>query len=405
MLLVASCSSTDLRPRGALGASAAGPSSTGRGMSGMPMDGPVTTSTRAPAAAAAPGAIDVYAHTRAGMLSPVVAHDPPLVYVPNLGDGTVTVIDQKTDKVIKTIRVGAEPQHVVPSWDLKTLWVNNNASGTLTPINPATGARGGADVPVADPYNLYYTPDGTKALVMAEAQQAIDVRDPHSFAEIKRINVGPACKGVNHADFSADGSFALVTCEFSGQLIKVDLKTLTVVGHLVFEGGPSAPQDIKMDPYGQVWYVADMDRDGVWEVDANALKIIGFLRTGPETHGLYPSRDGTELYVANRGGQLVKGSALGQHIGNQGSVSVISFRTRRVVATWPIPGGGTPDMGNVNADGTRLWLSGRRSNEVYVFDTTSGALVARIPVGTEPHGLCVWPLPGRYSLGHTGILR
>ena len=62
-------------------------------------------------------------------------------------------------------------------------------------------------------------------------------------------------------------------------------------------------------------------------------------------------------------------------------------------------------MGGVSADGARLWLSGRRSREIYAFDTTTGAVVQRIRVGPGPHGLCVWPQPGTFSLGHTGITR
>jgi len=86
-------------------------------------------------------------------------------------------------------------------------------------------------------------------------------------------------------------------------------------------------------------------------------------------------------------------------------VSVISFRTRRVVSTWHLPGGGSPDMGGVSADGRTLWVSGRYNAEVYEISTRNGRLLARIPVGVGPHGVCVWPQPGRHSLGHTGILR
>ena len=85
-------------------------------------------------------------------------------------------------------------------------------------------------------------------------------------------------------------------------------------------------------------------------------------------------------------------------------MSVIDFATRKIDVTWPIPGGGSPDMGNVSADGKTLWLSGRYDNVVYAIDTDSGD-VKKIPVGKEPHGLTVWPQPGRYSLGHTGNMR
>jgi len=100
--------------------------------------------------------------------------------------------------------------------------------------------------------------------------------------------------------------------------------------------------------------------------------------------------------------QTWRGQWLAAH--GKGSVSVVDFATGRIEANWPIPDGGSPDMGNVSADGRELWLSGRYDNVVYVFDTQSGA-VQKIPVGKEPHGLTVWPQPGRYSLGHTGNLR
>ena len=142
-----------------------------------------------------------------------------------------------------------------------------------------------------------------------------------------------------------------------------------------------------------------MMADGVHVIDGESFKQVGFITTGVGAHGLYPSRDGKFLYVANRGSNKVDGGP-----GGKGSVSVIDFATRKVVQTWPIPGGGSPDMGNVSADGRYLWLSGRFDKMVYRFDTTSGS-VDKIKVGREPHGLAVWPQPGRYSLGHTGNLR
>jgi len=133
-----------------------------------------------------------------------------------------------------------------------------------------------------------------------------------------------------------------------------------------------------------------MNANGVYLIDGEAMKVLGFLPTGANTHGLYVSRDSKYLYVSNRG---------------EGTVSVVDFATRKIATTWRIPGGGSPDMGGVSADGTTLWLSGRYNSEVYGFDTSNGKVVARIKVGKGPHGLCVYPQPGRYSLGHTGILR
>ncbi|MFF5291058.1 YncE family protein [Paractinoplanes globisporus] len=329
---------------------------------------------------------DVYAADRPGHLAPAAARARPLVYVPNFGSDTVSVIDPRTYKVVRTVPAGHGPQHVVPSWDLRTLWVNDNAGNTLIPIDPVT-ARFGRPVPVDDPYNLYFTPDGRFAMVMAESRRAIVFSDPHTMAPRHVLPVG--CDGVNHADFSADGRYFIATCEFSGDLVKVDTAAQRVVGRLHLPGH-AMPQDIKISPDGRTWYVADMQTSGLWVVDGDRPAVRTFVPTGDGAHGLYPSRDSRYLYVSNRGA---------------GSVSVLDFRTGRVVSTWRLPGHASPDMGGVSADGRILWLSGRYDREVYAIDTTTGRLIARIPVGSEPHGLCVWPQPGRYSLGHTGILR
>lgn len=343
---------------------------------------------------------NLYSETGAGRLSPVAAKALPRVYVPNRTSNDVYVIDPATYKVVDRFRVGVNPQHVVPSWDLKTLWVTNNAEGrtdgSLTPIDPVTG-KPGRPIAVDDPYNLYFSPDGRSAIVVAEALKRLDFRDPQTMALQSSLDV-PQCAGINHADFSVDGRFAIFTCEYQGRLAKIDLVQRSVVGYLDLSRR-GMPQDVRVSPDGRVFFVADMRNEGVFLIEGDAFTEIGFIKTGVGAHGLYPSRDGTKLYVANRGSVPVYGPPRGK-----GSVSVIDFATLRVEKTWPIPGGGSPDMGHVSADGTMLWLSGRYDNVVYAIDTRTGQ-VRTIAVGKEPHGVTVWPQPGRYSLGHTGNMR
>jgi YVTN family beta-propeller protein len=350
-----------------------------------------------------PAVIDpsnLYSETRPDKLSPAVAKHLPRVYVPNRQSNDVAVIDPETFKVIDRFAVGINPQHVVPSWDLKTLWVNNNAEhrtdGSVTPIDPTTG-KPGKSIPVDDPYNMYFTPDGAAAIVVAEAHKRLDFRDPQTMA-LKYSIATPQCAGINHADFSIDGRYAIFTCEFSGTLAKIDWVEKKVLGYLKLSRG-GMPQDVRISPDGKIFYVADMKADGVFLVDGDKFTEIGFLKTGVGTHGLYPSRDGTQLYIANRGSNKVFGPPRGK-----GSISIVDFATRKILNTWPVPGGGSPDMGNVSADGKTLWLSGRFDNVVYAIDTATGKMKS-IPVPKEPHGLTVWPQPGRYSLGHTGNLR
>jgi YVTN family beta-propeller protein len=363
----------------------------------QPVTRPVET---VPGMPPVPDPNNLYSETRADKLSPAVVGALPRIYVPNRQGNDVTVIDPATMKVVDRFPVGVNPQHVVPSWDLKTLWVTNNAEGrpdgSLTPIDPATG-KPGKTIMVDDPYNMYFSPDGRSAIVVAEALKRLDFRDPQTMALQGSIAV-PHCKGINHADFSIDGRIAIFTCEFQGSLAKIDLVGRKVLGHLKLSRG-GMPQDIRVSPDGKLYFVADMKAGGVFVVDGASFTEQSFIKTGIGTHGLYPSRDGTRLYVANRGSAHVFGPPKGK-----GTVSVIDFATRQIVATWPVPGGGSPDMGNVSVDGKTLWLSGRFDNVVYAIDTTTGEMRS-IPVGKEPHGLTVWPQPGRYSLGHTGNMR
>jgi DNA-binding beta-propeller fold protein YncE len=332
--------------------------------------------------------VNIYAHTVAGMLTPVTRRAQYLVYVPDSeGDG-VYVINPKTHRVIRYFQTGAIVEHVVPAWDLRTLYATNDVGNSLTPIDPNTGRRAGPNIPVADPYNMYFTPDGRHAIVVEEANDTLAFRDPHTFALQKALRAN--CPGVDHMDFSADGSFALVSCEFSAQMVRINLRTETVGGY-VHVGG--SPQDVKLSPDGRTFYVANrylpnLRASGVQLIVARTMRLVGFIRTRLDAHGLYVSRDTRELYVTDRAG---------------GAITVINFATRRIVATWPVPG--TPDMGGVSPDGSTLWVSGRYSRAVYAISTRTGRLLAAIQVGVSPHGVCVWPQPGRYSTGHTGVMR
>jgi DNA-binding beta-propeller fold protein YncE len=330
---------------------------------------------------------NVYAADGPGMLAPAARGDPALVYVPNSQSNTVDVISQRTFRVVAHFAVGALPQHVTPSWDLRTLYVTNDEGDSLTPIDPRT-ARPGRPVPVLDPYNLYFTPDGRYAIVVAEARRQLDFLDAHTMA-LHHALATPQCAGVDHMDYTADGRYALVSCEFAGRMIVVDLATESIVKTIELAPG-AMPQDVKLAPDGSVFYVADMANNGVWVVNAHTMSVLEMVLTGAGAHGLYPSRDARVLYVSNRA---------------EGSISVISFATRRPIAKWRLPGGGSPDMGGVSADGKVLWLSGRYNADVYAISTSTGRLLRSIAVGEGPHGLCVWPQPGRYSIGHTGIMR
>jgi YVTN family beta-propeller protein len=341
-------------------------------------------STPAPTLASPPlaPAFNVYAATMTGLLSPAVAGIPERVYVPDSNTNTVTVIDPKTMTVIARLVVGRFPEHVTPAYDLSRLYVDNEGSWNLEAIDPRT-EKVTTTMAVPDPYNLYFTPDGTKAIVVQENLRRLEFRDPHTWRVIKDVPV--AVRGVDHLDFTADGHFFLITEEFTGTCLIVDAVNMTIVGNLSVGGYPI---DVRLSPDGTVFFVANQSRNGVSVVDATTMKDIGFIPTGRGAHGLYISRDTQSLYVTNR---------------LAGSISVINIATRTVTATWHV--GGSPDMIQLNPDGTQLWTSSRFDGYVIVVDTATGRVIKRIYCGSGAHGLSYFPAPGQYSVGHNGVYR
>jgi len=329
-----------------------------------------------------PPKVNVYAATESGTVNPAVADIPARVYVPNSGTGTLDVIDPATYRVIAHYRVGAIPHHVAPAWDLSRLYVDDEGSGMLSVIDPRSGTLAGR-LAVPDPYNLYFTPDGTKAIVVAEVLRRLDFRDPHTFKLIRSVPI--PWRGVDHLDFSADGNYLMASTEFAGVVVKVDTVAMQIVGFVQVGG---LPVDVRLSPDGSVFYVANQGRGGVSVVDPVAMKEIAFIKTGRGAHGLAVSRDTASLYVTNR---------------MAGTISVIDFGSRSVVATWRI--GGSPDMVQLSPDGSQLWTTGRYNGVVYVIDTSSGKLLHTIRVGGQPHGLTYFPNAGRFSLGHNGVYR
>ncbi len=369
-----------MHPMGLLAQAGVRPSTLG--LVSQPDFAPVGEATAGVPAATSPPQVNVYQATESGVLSPSVAGIPERVYVPNSASGTLDVIDPATYRVIAHYRVGAIPHHVAPAWDLTRLYVDDEGSGMLTVIDPRSGTPVGR-VAVPDPYNLYFTPDGTKAIVVAERLRRLDFRDPNSFQLIRSVPM--LWRGVDHLDFSSDGSYLMASTEYSGVVVKVDTVAMQVDGFVQVGG---LPVDVRLSPDGSVFYVANQGRGGVSVVDPVAMKEVAFIKTGRGAHGLMVSRDTKSLYVTNR---------------LAGTISVIDFESRLVVATWRI--GGSPDMIQLSPDGSQLWTTGRYNGLVYVVDTTSGKLLHTIRVGGQPHGLCYFPNAGRFSLGHNGVYR
>jgi YVTN family beta-propeller protein len=295
------------------------------------------------------------------------------------------VIDPTTYRIVRTIDFGpgSYPEHVTPSWDMRRLYVDVDGSSELAVIDPRSGKLVRMIHGVDHPYNLYFTVDGSKAIDVAEYFDRLNFMDPRTWTLIKSVPM--PCNGPDHLDFSADGSYLLIGCEFDGTVVKVDVRRMKVLGTANVGG---LPVDVKLSPDGKVYFVANQGLGGVSVLDPVAMKVLAFIPTGTGAHGMAVSRDTTKLYVTNR---------------LAGSISVIDFSSRKVVATWNV--GGSPDMIQVTPNGNELWVSNRFGTTVEVVSTMTGRVIHQIQVGADPHGLAFFPQPGRFSLGHNGVYR
>jgi DNA-binding beta-propeller fold protein YncE len=343
-----------------------------------------------PTPAAPPGAArapaDVYAAAGPGMISPAARGLPARLYVPNVkgATGIVDVIDQRTLKRVGQLKIGKGPQWIVPSWDLRTLWAADPGLQAAAPLSPRAVKRG-RGIGVTDPAGMYFTPYGASALVLAAGLGRIDVRDPRTMHLLGSVEL--PCHGAARADFTADGKALVASCTPSGWLVRVDPATRTVTGTLQLPAG-SKPGDLRLSPDGRTFYVADAARGGVWLVDADGLQRRGFVATGAGARGLVVSRDSRRLLVLG-----------------DGAITVVDFGTGRVVSRWPLPSGGPPVLGGLTADGAALWLSDSGTGWLYELSTRTGKVLHKVKVGGHPHAVCVYPQPGRHSLGGPGLYR
>ncbi|GLZ12121.1 hypothetical protein Acsp04_23560 [Actinomadura sp. NBRC 104425] len=343
---------------------------------------PVVVASR-PRATASPAAADVYAATRTGMLSPATRALPPRLYVPNAVTGAVDVLALPGGRLVGRIPVpgGGRNARVVPSWNLKWLWVVGRDG--LLPVHARSGRRGRVR-PVPGVRGLYFTSRGREAVTVSARR--IVFRDPVTMRARAALRL--PCTGTPHADLTADEGTLVLACVRPGMLVSVDLARRVTAGTLTLPIGAS-PQQVRLSPDGSLFYVADAVRGGVWLVDAARLQATGFIVTAPGASGLLPSRDARTLYVLGRG---------------DGSLTAVDFAARRVTGRRRLPRTGAA-LGGVTADGAALWLTAPAAGAVYAVSPDDGGVTGMVRLGGRPVNALLYPQPARYSLGGTAHFR
>ena len=234
-LLLAACSASPSPSAAPSGGGLGSPSATPASIASVPDSlGPTPT----PPAG-------VYAATVSGEIDPSIADVPERVYVPNELSGDVTVIDPATFTVIGRFATGAYPEHVTPDWDLQRLLVSNMNGGTLSVVDPRTAQTVDTITLSIFPYAVYFTVDGQKAIVVTDyispsliEDNGVHFYDRETWELLKFVQV--PWPGADDLDLSVDGSYLMVSAEYSGVIARVDTREMALSGSVVVGSPPRA---------------------------------------------------------------------------------------------------------------------------------------------------------------------
>jgi YVTN family beta-propeller protein len=284
----------------------------------------------------------------------------------NSADGTISLIDTETYKVIGKTIACKEPHHLMPSPDDKSVIVACSASNQLVFFDPLTGKEQKRVRNISDPYQIGFSPDNKWFVSNSLRLDRVDIYNASDFTLKARLH---APRTPSHMAFDAASEFVFVTLQDSNEVMAINLKTMKK--EWVIPVGPT-PAGIVMTPDNRYLLVAIMGEGYVEVIDWKTQKTVKKVPTDTAAHNLHPRGDGRYYFVSNRS---VSG----------GSISLLDTQTMTVIEKYDVPGG--PDDMEVRADGKELWATARFGRRVQVVDLTTKTLKTSIPVGSSPHGV------------------
>jgi len=311
------------------------------------------------------------------------------IYVSNEDGDSVSVIDAKTEAVVATIPVGKRPRGMRLSPDGKLLYVALSGSpkagpgvdeSKLPPPDRTADGIGVIDLGTqklvrtlpsgADPEAFDVTPDGKTLYVSNEDTAQTSVVDLATGAVRKTIDVGKEPEGVA---VRPDGKVVYVTSESSSEVDVIDATSDTVIARIPTQARPRAAV---FSRDGKHAYVTTEAGATVHVVDAVAHKVLTDVHVpqkGARPMGIVLSPDETRAYVTN---------------GRGGSISVVDVLPgtveRSIDSVAPRPWG----IG-ISRDGKTLYVAGGPSNDLVIVDATTGIVQKKVPVGAGPWGVVV----------------
>lgn len=334
---------------------------------------------------------------------PATAADIPIsardrIYAADQFSNTVSVIDPASNRLLGVIRLGdPQPASLSPLYrgqllvhglgfspDGKTLAVVSIGSNSVTFIDTATNAVKATTYVGRSPHEAFFTPNGRELWVTIRGEDYISVLDTTTFAETKRIRL-PAGPGMQI--FSPDGAYGYVCSSFTAETVAIRLADHQIVGRIK-QDSPFCP-NIAATPDGKQVWLTLKDIGRVMVFDARPpFNVIRTIDTGPLTNHVNFARTATGIfaYVTIGGLNVVK-----------------VYRTDSFAQTEVIPVGKLPHGLWPSGDGSRIYVGLENADMVAAIDTASNRVVAEIPVGQAPQAIVYVPNALTAGAGTAGL--
>ena len=322
---------------------------------------------------------------------PASAPDVPVsgkdrFYTSDQFSNTVSVVDPSTNTLLGVIKLGdPTPMNLSPLYrgqllvhgmgfspDHKTLLAVSIGSNAVSFIDTATNTVRHTAYVGRSPHEAFFTPDGREVWVSVRGEDHIAVLDAATAKATRRITVP---NGPGMTIFSPDGAYGYVCSSFSPETVVIDTKTHAIVGRVKQES-PFCP-DIAATPDGtQVWFtLKDVGRTQVFAARP-PFKALKTIETGPITNhvNIVSTKAGQFAYVT---------------IGGLNQVKVFRTDDFRQVAT--IPTGALPHGLWPSGDGSRVYVGLENADMAAVIDTATNTVIAEVPIGQGPQGVAYVP--------------
>jgi len=316
---------------------------------------------------------------------PVSAHDR--VYAADQTSNTVSVIDPSSNKLLGVIRLGNPvPGALSPLYrgqllvhglgyspDARTLAVVSVASNSVTLIDTTTNKVNGVVYLGRSPHEAFFTPDGRELWVTVRGENYVSVIDPAQMKEIRRIELA---NGPGMTVFGPDGKYGFVCSSFTPELAVIDVASHQVVKRLA-QASPFCPNIAVTPENDEVWItLKDVGKVQVFSAKP-PFEQKALLETGPITNhvNFAGNRNGKFAYITIGGANQVK-------VFRRGA-------TPELVATIPV--GNLPHGIWPSGDGTRVYIALENGEQAWVIDTVTNQVIANIPIGQTSQALVYAP--------------